>query len=147
MFVFSSTHFSFSTYLLSLFCFEKLKILSNFWLQFLWTAFYEASEFNQDLSTWNVANVETMYSSTSNFYLRVLSSFLAAPTFLLKPVCRFFSLQKLKILSNFWLQFLCTAFYEASAFDQDLSTWNVAKVATMTWSTSSFHLCVLCLFL
>ena len=86
MFVFSSTHFSFSTYLLSLFCLEKLKTLSNFLLQFHCTAFQYASNFNSDLSMWQTAAVTTLQSSTFNFCLGFLCSFSAPLTSLFRRI-------------------------------------------------------------
>ena len=48
-------------------------------------------------------------------------------------------IEQLQMVFNFCLQFLCTAFYQAFAFNSDISKWNTSAVTSMIQSTSNFH--------
>ena len=110
-----------------------------YWMN--WTAFFQASVFNSDLSNWAVSRVTNMEKSTYNQF----QSFFCSVSFLLNiitclHVC-FANIFFFLILFVIFVLFCClsfnyeSAFYQASAFNSDVSKWAVLRVTTMRYST------------
>ena len=96
--------------------------------------FQSANAFNGDLSKWQVGKVVTMRGSTYTFpRLSTRSGLFSASFFSFL----FFCLALILFLNNYALSsFLCGAvFYDAVAFNGDLSIWQVGNVTTMQKST------------
>jgi surface protein len=106
--------------------------------------FYNAGDFNGDLSKWQVGKVTNVQSSTYSpppplqdrvfFWLFLFSFFFVSALilFLNNALPSFF-------FNHFYpWTFLCccgAVFYKAGAFNGNLSTWQVGKVTNMGYST------------
>ena len=110
--------------------------------------FQSAISFNGDLSTWEVGKVTTMAFSTYTllppsprlvFFWGCLFSLFpfvhSLILFLYNAFFSFFANPFLHVLLNFFLCCCGTVFWNARAFNGDLSTWQVGKVTDMREST------------
>ena len=130
--------------------------------------FSGAFAFNQDLSSWNVGKVTTMQESESSVRSLlllllvgrgVLSSVYTSLSPLsplpLSPAAALLCSSLIGVPLSLFLSshtgilrpLLLLVFFDASVFNQDLSSWNVGKVTTMRWSESSVRPLLLLLLL
>jgi len=105
--------------------------------------FYNSSSFNQDISGWNTGNVTTMenmfYNCTNfNQYLSDWNTSNVTTFEYLFYNCNNFNNGEITDASNSPLTWntdsllnLSNTFYEAIAFNQDISGWNTSNVTTM----------------
>ena len=87
------------------------------WWWFGFAVFNTAQSFNSDVSKWNTERVTTMYGSKLSCLFCVVETY--------KPNHFFFFLFAVPPTST------SAVFYKAAAFDQDLSKWDISKVANV----------------